>query len=156
VKELGFQVGPWLRELKEAALRDDPDDSLFRVWWRKGGRMEERLIPLGTLKKEVLRFAPGRKISYVVDAVYHDDNRQKILELAQGSDILFIEAAFLQEDAQKAAQKFHLTAHQAGLLAGLAGAKRLIIFHFSPKYTRQPERLWTEAEEAFFSCPDSH
>lgn len=31
---MGLPVGPWLRELKAAVLRDDPDDTPIRAWWR--------------------------------------------------------------------------------------------------------------------------
>jgi ribonuclease Z len=62
---------------------------------------------------------------------------------------MFIEATFLQEDADKASQKYHLTAFQAGTLAKMAGAKRISLFHFSPKYKGTPHLLVEEAMKAF-------
>jgi Metal-dependent hydrolases of the beta-lactamase superfamily III len=37
--ELGFNVGPWLRELKAAVLRGDPDDTPVQARWREQGEM---------------------------------------------------------------------------------------------------------------------
>jgi ribonuclease Z len=62
---------------------------------------------------------------------------------------MFIEAMFLHEDADKAAEKHHLTARQAGALARRAGAKRISLFHFSPKYKGAGDLLVEEAMAAF-------
>jgi ribonuclease Z len=149
VEAMGFRVGPWLRELKQAVLRGDPEDTPFRVWWREDGTLRETRLPLGELTAEILRVVPGQKIGYVVDAAYHDRNAARIVDLARGADILFIEARFLQEDAEAAARKFHLTAQQAGTLARAAEAKRLVPFHFSTRYTGREDHIIGEAEAAF-------
>lgn len=146
--EIGLPVGPWLRDLKAAVLRGASDEKAIRVWWRDSGDVHERQLPLGTLRSAV-RVVPGQKLAYVVDAVYHAENARRIAKLAAGADILFIEAAFLEEDVQHASNKYHLTAGQAGLLARMAGAKRVVPFHFSPKYAGEEERLRREALEAF-------
>ena len=148
---MGLGVGPWLRDLKKAVLRGDPQDTAFRVWWREDGRLREKQVPLGVLVQNVLRVVPGQKIAYVVDAVYHENNARKIVALAAGSDLLFIEAVFLDEDAVRAAERYHLTARQAGRLARMATVKRLIPFHFSPRYKGEEDRLRQEAQEAFLS-----
>lgn len=148
---MGFRVGPWLKELKAAVLREDPDDAPVRVWWRDGGVTHESHVPLGELKAKMMRVVPGQKIVYVTDVRYHEENARKIVELAQDADILFIEAVFLQEDAEIAARKYHLTAAQAGRIAGMAKVKKLVPFHFSPRYTGREESLRREAEEAFAS-----
>jgi ribonuclease Z len=49
----------------------------------------------------------------------------------------------------RAAEKRHLTARQAGLLAREADVKRLIPFHFSPKHQDAEDLLVREALEAF-------
>lgn len=148
---MGLPVGPWLKALKRAVLRGEPDQTPFRVWWTEKGETRQRWIPLGDLKSRILTVAPGQKITYIVDAVYHPENAAAIVRLAEGSDYLFIEASFLQQDAARAAERYHLTAHQAGLLAKTAGVKRLIPFHFSPRYTGQAHLLLRETEEAFGS-----
>ena len=147
--EMGLPVGPWLTELKHAVLQEEPDNFLFRVWWREKKDVVERHIPLGELKRDILRIVPGQKIAYVTDAVYTSGNAEKIVALAQGADYLFIESTFLQDESQRAAERKHLTALQAGFLAREARATRVIPFHFSPKYTGKEEMLRSEAEEAF-------
>ena len=147
--EMGLPVGPWLSELKQAVLREEPDHLPFKVWWRGKEGAGERLIPLGELKTDVLRIVPGQKIAYVTDAVYTRENAAKIVDLAQGADYLFIEATFLEEEAQRATERKHLTARQAGYLARQAGAARVIPFHFSPRYTGKEQLLRDEAEQAF-------
>jgi len=150
--EMGLPVGAWLMDLKDRILRGEPDDTPVRVWWKEGKQEGgERFIPLGELKATIVKMTPGQKIAYITDAVYNEDNARKIVELAYGSDLMFIEAMFLHEDADKAAEKHHLTARQAGALARRAGAKRISLFHFSPKYEGAGNLLVEEAMEAFNS-----
>lgn len=145
----GLAVGPWLRELKRAVVRGAPDETPIRAACREGGEPGERVLPLGTLKRDILQIVPGQKIAYVVDALYSEDNVGRIVELARGADILFIEAAFARQDAGRAADRYHLTTEQAGRLGRLAGVRRLEPFHFSPRYAGQEARLRAEVEEAF-------
>ena len=147
--ERGLSTGPWLRELKQAVLRGESDATPFPVWWREQGMLREQHIPLGELKAHVLQIVPGQKIAYVTDVAYHERNAARIVELARGADMLFIESTFLQQDAARAAEKFHLTARQAGLLARDSRAKNVIPFHFSPTYSGEEQRVREEVEQAF-------
>jgi ribonuclease Z len=146
----GLPVGPWLRELKRAVTANAPDDTPIGIRWRdQEGVARERELPLASLKAKVLSVEPGSKFAYVVDAVYSAENVRRIVELAGGADALFIEAPFLDADAAIAARKFHLTARQAGEIARLAGAKRVVPFHFSPRYQGRGDELVREAMAAF-------
>jgi ribonuclease Z len=149
VDKMGLTVGPWLRDLKRAVVRGDPEDAPVQVAWRQAGASKEPTLPLGRLKREVLEIVPGQKIAYVVDAIYSEDNIGRIVGLARGSDILFIEAAFAREDAERAADRYHLTTEQAGRLGRLSGVRRLEPFHFSTRYAGQEARLRREVEDAF-------
>jgi ribonuclease Z len=147
--ELDLQVGEWLTGLKQAVLREEPDDFPIKAWWRDGNDTIVRQFSLGALKKDIVRTVPGQKIAYVTDAVYTEENAGRIIALAHGADYLFIESTFLQSEAARAAERKHLTALQAGSLGRRAGAARVIPFHFSPKYTGQEELLHRETEMAF-------
>lgn len=156
VEAMGFRVGPWLNELKLAILRDDPDETPFRVWWRENGDIRETERPLGELKAELTRIVPGQKIAYVTDVAWSKDNRAAIVALARDADLFYIEASFLDEDAELAARKRHLTATQAGRLAREAGAKRMIPFHFSLRYSDREDALRHEAEAACTGTTTPH
>lgn len=149
LEKMKLPVGPWLKEFKEAVIREEPDGATFRVWWKEKGDRKERRIPLGELKANIVKIVHGQKITYVADAIYHENNVRKIVELARGSDMLFIETSFLHSDSELAAKKYHLTARQGGHLARMANVKHLIPFHFSPKYTHHGDLLVQEAMKAF-------
>ncbi|MEW6599678.1 MAG: ribonuclease Z [Nitrospirota bacterium] len=136
---MGLSVGPWLRQLK-TAVRENRQDSVFTI--------EGRAYTFSELKglADVTR---GQKISYVVDAIGSEQNMKKIVELAKGSDILYIETYFLDEDKDRARDRCHLTAMEAGRIAREAGVGRLEAVHFSPRYMDEPQRLYQEAREAF-------
>ena len=106
-------------------------------------------VPTPCLKKKVVTITAGQKIAYVSDCRYSRENEEKIVRLAEGADVFFCEAAFLEKDREKADAKDHLTARQAGLLAQRAGVKSLRVFHFSPRYDKCPEDLEQEAQLAF-------
>ena len=144
----GLAVGPWLRAFKDAILRGQNDDVLIRVAWAAASRGPEAL-PLGELKKQIMRVTSGRKIAYVVDCAFTEENVGRIVALAKGADVLFIEGGFLQADAADAALRRHLTASQAGTIARLADAKRVQTLHYSPRYKDQAGALAAEADAAF-------
>jgi ribonuclease Z len=145
----GFTVGPWLRELKGFIWEGQPDDFVVGVPGSGDDQTPFRNVALGDLKRKIISITPGQKIAYVADCRYTPDNVDRIVQLVQGADLLFCEAAFLAKDGDKAKAKGHLTAEQAGLIARKAGAKMLRVFHFSPRYDDCPDSLTQEAQEAF-------
>jgi ribonuclease Z len=147
--ERGLPVGPWLRELKEHIWEDTPEEDVVRIPLDEKGEHGVLEGALGELKKEIVTITPGQKIVYVADCCYSPDNVDKIVGLAEGADIFFCEAAFLDQDRDKARAKDHLTARQAGTIARVARVKQLNVFHFSPRYEESPEHLEKEAQEAF-------
>ncbi len=148
--EEGLPVGPWLNGLKDCLVNDCPPDYPVRIWWKNAaGSLLERWAPLGALADRIVKVTPGQKIAYVTDALYSADNAAIIVDLARDADILYIEGSFLDAEADLAAGKYHLTARQAGALAREAGVKRMILFHFSPKYRGREDQLIAEANAAF-------
>jgi ribonuclease Z len=106
-------------------------------------------LSLGWLKREILEVVPGQKVAYVTDCAYTDANVATIINLAQGADILVIEATFLHAEAERARARSHLTAWQAGDLGRRAGVGRIVPGHFSAKYRGREEELLAEVEQGF-------
>jgi ribonuclease Z len=103
---------------------------------------------LGELRT-TLRVVEGQKLAYVTDCAFHEENARRIVELARGADLLYIEAMFADADAALAAAKAHLTARQAGALAREAGVKAVVPFHHSARYGGRGDLLASEVESAF-------
>lgn len=139
---MGLPVGPWLMQAKRAERLGLPDETPVEV-------PGHGVIPLGRLRAEVLQTGPGQVVAYVTDAAPHAANLARIVDLARGADLLFIEAAFLEQDRALAVSKHHLTAAEAGRIGRLAGARRIVVFHHSARYLDDPERPRLEAEAAF-------
>ena len=157
LEAIGLKTGPWLKAFKEAVLRNEPAETAVPVGWAVGHEQMPAHLPLGKLRQEIMRVTKGRKIVYVVDAAFTKANVEKIVPLADGADLLFIEAMFLHEDLEHAIARHHLTARQAGTLARMARVKRLITFHHSPRYRGREDCLHREAEAAFHaSMSGSH
>lgn len=147
VAELGLEIGPWLKEFKQALFNNQNPDSEFEV--KYGKKQRKKIFVLGDLAEQIALITPGQKVSYVADVVYNESNIEKIVELVKNSDHLFIEASFLEKDRDIAEKKCHLTARQAGLIAGKARVKQLTPFHFSPRYQGQGHILEKEAMDAY-------
>ena len=144
---MGLAVGPWLKQAKEAVWRGNPDDTLI-VALCAGNAEVAAHVSLGELRDKAFRIGPGQSFAYVVDAAYHAHNASRIVALARNVDTLFIETVFL-EDRELGALRCCLTAAQDGSLAREEGTKRLVPFHFSPRYLDRESQLRQEASDAF-------
>ena len=139
LNRIDLPVGPWLGELK-TAIRENISDRPFTI--------DKRTFTFTELK-DIANITRGQKITYVVDVLGSDENTTKIIQLAKGSDVLYIETYFLDKDKDRAKDRYHLTAKEAGRIAREAGVGRLEAMHFSPRYSDVPEELIREAEEEF-------
>lgn len=146
LERLGLAPGEWLREFKQTVRRGDPEGTVVEAVTLQGGT---RAFAIGDLAPQVLRRGEGQRLAYLTDLVFTPDNVAKAVQLAEGVDLLVCEAAFLDADRDLAAERRHLTAKQAGVLARAARAKRLAIFHVSPRYAGREDELFAEAREAF-------
>lgn len=143
----GLKPGPWLHELKMAVRRRRPDDTPVEADSIDG----TRTLGSGELARQILFRTPGQKLVYLTDLRFTEANRRRALELARDADLLVCEAAFAHADAALAAERFHLTARQAGELAREAAVRRLAVFHLSPRYQGREQELLDEASDAFGS-----
>ncbi|WP_305043575.1 ribonuclease Z [Geoalkalibacter sp.] len=149
---LGYPPGPWLSRFKDLVRADAPQDTPVQVA-RHDGTMVVR--HLGELTAEIAHCEAGMKIVYVTDASPSPANAEQILRLAADAHLLAIEACFAEADQHLAAERNHLTAGLAGALGRRAGAKKLLVFHHSPRYQAQPRRLQDQAQAAFRGAGES-
>ena len=143
--EMGLPIGEWLTETKRAVVRGERDDHLVEV-------PERGRISLGRLKEKVLRLQRGQVLAYVTGAADTEENRRKIIALADGADQLFIETPFLHLDRALARQTNHLTARAAAEIAAVAHARSVVGFHYSQRYADDPRVLERELQDSLDSC----
>ena len=87
---------------------------------------------------------PGQSFAFVMDTAWCDG----ALELAAGVDLLVCETTFLSSEQHLATKYGHLTAREAGRIAARAGARRLVLTHFSERYG-EVDAFAAEAREEF-------
>lgn len=85
----------------------------------------------------------------MTDASGDAHNAARITEFVTNADLLFIEAVFLEADAEMAANKAHLTTTQAGKIACLASVRDAEPFHFSARYRGHEAEHRTEFMQAW-------
>lgn len=73
----------------------------------------------------------GKKYVYYADTAYSES----LIHYANDADLVYHETTYLGNLAERAAERFHSTTVQAATLALKANAHRLIVGHFSSKYT---------------------
>lgn len=103
-----------------------------------GGHDLSRLVEEGRLEtgagtvayEEVSDLRRGERFALVMDTAPCEGAER----LADGVDLLVAESTFLDVDADLASVSRHLTAGQAGGLAAAAGARRLVLTHFSARH----------------------
>jgi ribonuclease Z len=108
------------------------------------GELQRRGSLDGVQVAEVSEVRPGQRFAFIMDTRPCD----AVYALAEGADLLVIESTFLHSDAGLAADYGHLTAKQAARVAAESGVRRLVLTHFSQRYT-DPERFAAEAAEEF-------
>ena len=98
----------------------------------------------------------GRSVVYCTDTIYC----RSAVELSRGADLLIHEATFAEADEGLAVRSTHSTAAMAGRVAREAGARKLLLTHFSPRYfpgnQTGPEDLLREARAVFPEAELAH
>ncbi|WP_101788707.1 ribonuclease Z [Nonomuraea indica] len=110
-------------------IRGPEIGELQRTGSVRGVRLEDCSVP-----------RPGQSAALVMDTRLCD----AVFELAAGVDLLVIEATFLSGEAALAKEYGHLTAAEAGQVAAEAGARRLVLTHFSERYGFADEPAFLE------------
>lgn len=94
---------------------------------------------------------PGRKVG-----ISGDTRPSKKLEIFfRDCDVLVFESTFITPEKDKAIERFHSTALEASLLAKIAKVKKLILTHFSSRYTNL-KLIEMEAKKNFENIHIAH
>ena len=99
------------------------------------------LVPNSRLTKPA---DPPRRYAYCSDTRYIPTLHQ----LLKNVSLLYHESTYSQEHADRAAQYWHSTAHEAALVARDAGVGCLMLGHYSARYEDE-EKLLNEARKVF-------
>lgn len=86
------------------------------------------LIPHERLTKPA---APVRSYAYCCDTA----NNPSMIPIIKGVDVVYHDSTYTQEDEERARKYWHSTAAQAAATALQANAKKLILGHFSARYS---------------------
>ncbi|MET3772085.1 ribonuclease Z [Arthrobacter nitrophenolicus] len=105
------------------------------------GRLQREGTLNGVNLEAVSIHRPGQRFAFVMDTAPCAGAE----ELADGADLLVAESTFSDDDAGLAQQYRHLTAGQAGELASHAGARALVLTHFSSRYGDDATMLAAQA-----------
>jgi ribonuclease Z len=96
--------------------------------------------------ESVSQARPGQSFAFLMDT-RRCPGAEK---LAVGVDLLVVESTFLDSETELAEAYGHLTARQAARIAADAGARELVLTHFSQRYPADGmERFRDEAAEEF-------
>jgi ribonuclease Z len=87
----------------------------------------------------------GRRLVYTGDTRPH----LSVIEASRGADLLVHEATFGGDEMERAQETGHSTAAEAARVALEAGARRLVLTHISPRYSRDAAELLAEARSVF-------
>ena len=87
---------------------------------------------------------PEKKYAYCSDTKFTDS----FLSYIRNVDLMYHESTYLKIDSEKALARYHSTAEQAATVALNAGAKKLLLGHYSSRYL-ELEDFYTEATEIF-------
>ncbi|OYN75649.1 ribonuclease Z [Mycolicibacterium sphagni] len=104
-------------------------------------RVGERIVDVADVSEP----RRGQRFAFVMDTRLCDG----VYALADGVDLLVIEATFLAGDEDLAQQYGHLTARQAASVAADCGVRTLVLTHFSQRYQDAAARYADEAAAVF-------
>ena len=97
------------------------------------------------LAKSLTYIEGDKKVSFVLDTLYN----KKIVAFVKDSDLLICDSSFGDDLKDKAKERLHLTAKQAGEIAKKSKSKKLILTHISQRYEKNLKGLLGEAKKVF-------
>jgi ribonuclease Z len=140
----GYLPGAWIGTLKEHIFAGRMDE-LIRVNTHDGTKE----VRVAQLREELVTTTPGQSVAFVTDISCSRDNLAALQGPAHGADMLFIEAYYLHELKDHAGARGHLTARQAGMIAGMLEAGQVFPMHVSPRHHDRIDEIHAEVNAAW-------
>lgn len=143
-----FREKPALRKLNMEVISKHPEIDICDYQNLKDGR--DFTDTHGTvLANSELTIDPPSPLSYAYcsDTTYSE----AVATMVQNVDLLYHESTFLEQHVDLAETTRHSTAAQAAKIASMAGAKKLILGHFSSRY-KDVNLFLQEAQQHFADC----
>ena len=139
-----FSEKPKLRHINAPACQEHNVPAHAMNSLRHGG---DYVTPAGiVIPNNQLTTEPDAAISYA----YCSDTKysKRVINAVEGVDWIYHEATYGDENLNNAIKRYHSTARQAAMAAREAGAKRLILGHYSNRYNDE-SILLKQAQEEF-------
>lgn len=137
------EIRPFRRVNPERARQMEVPSSFFdRLKWGESYLRKDGVLVENQSVTEPA--AKARSYAYCADTLFDD----RVAESVKDVDLLYHETTYLKDLEQQAGKRFHSTTVQAATIAQKAGARRLLIGHFSSKYEKL-QAFEQEAREIF-------
>lgn len=147
---LGLKPGRWLKELKA------------RLTLGESGQIEVdtadgvKCFDMEYLETNLVEYKKPQDVTYITDIAPSSDNIEKAVKFAKNSNLLIIEAVFMEKDAAHSVEKNHLTINLSKKIFIDSGSDFVRFLHFASRYDRFREEFFAElrngVENKFFSC----
>ena len=133
--------GPWIAQVRQALLQKKSQKDELQI--------QQGTFRIGDLAQQYFRQAEGCRIAYVADTFWSPKVQPGLIQLAQGSEILYCDSFYAEKQAAAAETYRHMTAKRAGIFARKAKVDELVLIHFSLRYKGRYDLLIQEAQAEF-------
>ncbi len=139
-----FVEKPLMANISGEAIKEYniPSEKILEI--KKGADLildDGRVVPNS---KMITAKPHPRSFAYCSDTCYDES----LVPFIKGVDLLYHEATFMNDKADRAKETFHSTTSQAATIAKKAEVKQLMIGHYSARY-KKLEPMLAEAKEVF-------
>lgn len=129
IDNVGWRITePATRKFEKEKLKQ------FHIQGEKVGELQEQgsieIDGRKILLDDVSYIRPGDTLAVVIDTRFC----QNAIDISKNARLLLCESTYLEEHRDLAYDHYHLTAKQAAEIAKAAGAKQLVLTHFSARY----------------------
>jgi len=139
--------GPWIGELKRCFLQQLSYPAELKITCREGNQFREIVIrDVGGLVAQLNKPQRTSSIGYVSDIGFSRQNREKVLTLMEGVDLLLCECTFLREAEDRARSSSHLCTSDVNELLAELKPRFFLPMHLSRSYSRRHQELYQELE----------